>query len=60
MASTDGAAVLKRARLLAERGGFVWELTYKPVIPGNPSMPQRYLSDERRQEYIEAARSQLT
>lgn len=54
----DEVAVERRARELAEQDGYTWELIYKPVIPGAPIKPQRYLSEERKQEYRARARAE--
>jgi hypothetical protein len=63
----DAAAIARRAKALAERDGFAWEISFQPAIPGakikpqpQPQpQPQPYLDDERRQRYLDQARAEL-
>jgi hypothetical protein len=59
MPDVDEAAVLRRAKALAERDGFAWELNFQPVTPGAQAMPQPYLSEERRLQYLTRAQTEL-
>jgi hypothetical protein len=59
MAEISEAAVEGRARQLAEQEGYSWQLEYQPIALGTPSYPQRYLSPERRHQFLETARAQL-
>jgi len=59
MPEPDETAVEKQAIELAEKDGFAWQLDFKPVIPRAPIRPQRFLSDDRRQEYLARARAPL-
>jgi hypothetical protein len=60
MAEPNEAAVLKRAKAAAEQGGFTWEFNFDdPGTRGTPLKGQRFLSEERRQEYLERARAEL-
>ena len=59
MAKLDDAAVLTRAKALAERDGFTWELNFRPMVPGSKIELQRYLSDDLRQQYLIRARTEL-
>jgi hypothetical protein len=57
MAEPDASAVLKRAKALAEQDGFTWEFDFgSPGVQGIPLRGQHFLSEERRQEYLERAR----
>jgi hypothetical protein len=55
----DAAAIARRAKALAERDGFAWEISFQPAIPGAKIKPQPYLEDERRQRYLDQARAEL-
>jgi|GEM_PF-5807424 len=56
----DATAIARRAKALAERDGFAWEISFQPVIPGAKIKPQPYLDDERRrQRYLNQARAEL-
>jgi hypothetical protein len=60
MAELDETAVLKRAKVLAQRDGFTWELDFG--VPGAPRTMlrgKRFLSRDRQQEYLERARAEL-
>jgi hypothetical protein len=60
MAELDEAAVLSRGKALAAEDGFTWELDF--TVPGAQRAPlrrQRFLSEDRRQEYLERARAEL-
>jgi len=59
MAETSEAVIERRARQLAEQEGYAWQLELQQMAPGMPSKPQRYLSPERRQQFLETARAQL-
>ena len=55
MSGPDAAAVMKRARELADRDGFAWELSDRP----EPNKLERFPSVARRQEYLTRARAEL-
>ena len=60
MAQPNEAAVLERAKALAEEDGFTWELDFE--LPGalrTPFRGQRFLNKERQQEYLGRARVEL-
>jgi hypothetical protein len=59
MADVTEAEIEKRAKELATQDGYSWELEFRPVQPGAMVEPQRYLSDERRQQYLDRARAEL-
>jgi hypothetical protein len=60
MAEPNEAAVLTRAKAAAEQDGFTWEFNFgSPGALGTPLRGQRFLSEERRQEYLESARAEL-
>ena len=60
MAEPDEAAVLERAKALATKDGFTWELDFGvPGAPGTPLRGQHFISEDRRQEYLERARAEL-
>ena len=60
MAEPNEAAVLKRAKAAAEQDGFTWEFNFgDPGARGIPPKSQHFLSEERRQEYLERARVEL-
>jgi hypothetical protein len=55
MTEPDDAAAEKRAKELAERDGFAWELSYRPEA----NKLERFPCAERRQEYLTRARAEL-
>jgi len=60
MAEPDEATVLERAKARAKEDGFVWEFDFG--VPGalrTPLRGQHFLSEDRRQEYLERARDDL-
>jgi len=60
MAEIDEAAILERAKALAEKDGFAWQLDFvAPSAPYAPIKSQPYLSDEARKRYMERARFEL-
>jgi hypothetical protein len=59
MAIINESAIQKRARELAERDGFTWQLDYNPERPGTKVAVQSYLSPERRQHYLDRAVAEL-
>ena len=60
MAEPNEAAVLKRAKAVAEQDGFTWEFNFgDPGARRTPLKGQHFLSEERRQEYLERARVEL-
>jgi hypothetical protein len=60
MAEIDEAAVLERAKALAEQDGYAWELNFvAPSAPYAPIKSQPYLGDEARKRYVERARFEL-
>jgi hypothetical protein len=60
MAEPDEATVLKRAKAAAEQGGFTWEFSFgSRGAAGIPRKGQHFLSEERRQQYLERARVEL-
>jgi hypothetical protein len=61
MAEPDQTAVLKRAKALAEQDGFTWEFSFgSPGAQGVPLRGQHFLSEERRRQYTERARVELS
>ena len=60
MAQPDNAAVLDRAKGLANEDGFTWELDFgAPTVPRAKLRHQRFLSKDRQEEYLERARVDL-
>jgi hypothetical protein len=60
MAEPNEAAVLKRAKAAAEQDGFTWEFNFDdPGTRGTLLKGQHFLSKERRQQYLERARTEL-
>jgi hypothetical protein len=58
LAEHDNAAVLERAKALANEDGFAWELEFG--APGLPKLRgQHFLSKDRQDEYLERARLEL-
>ena len=57
MEQHDNAAVLERAKALANEDGFAWELDFG--TPGTRVRGQHFLSKERQQEYLERGRLEL-
>ena len=58
MVEPNDAVVLKRAKAAAEQDGFTWEFGM-PGAFGAPLRRQHFLSEERRQQYLERARADL-
>ena len=57
---TDKAAVLERAKALADGDGFTWELDFgAPGVPRAKLRGQHFLSKDRQEEYLERARAEL-
>ncbi len=51
------AAILARAKALAAKDGFTWELDFgEPAEPRAKLRHQHFLSKDRQQDYIERAR----
>ena len=60
MAEPDKAAVLERAKALAKKDGFTWELDFGATgIARAKLRGQHFLSKDRQQEYLERARVEL-
>ena len=60
MAGPNQAAVLKRAKACAEQDGFTWEFNFTSSSEVRaPLRGQHFLSEDRRQEYLERARAEL-
>ena len=60
MAEADKAATLDRAKALANKDGFTWELDFgAPGVPRTKLRGQHFLSNARQQEYLERARVEL-
>ena len=60
MAEHDNAAVLERAKALANEDGFTWELDFgAPGGLGTKLRGQHFLSKDRQHEYLERARLEL-
>ena len=60
MAQSDNAAVLERAKALANEDGFAWELDFgAPGVPRTKLRGQHFLSKDRQEEYLERARVDL-
>ena len=60
MAQPDDAAVLERAKALANADGFAWELDFGgPGAPRAKLRGQHFLSRDRQAEYLERARADL-
>ena len=60
MTEYDEAAVLERAKALANEDGFTWELDFgAPGVPRTKLRGQHFLSKEQQQEYLERARADL-
>ena len=56
MAEVDEAAILARAKALAEQDGFAWELDFgSPGVPRAKLRGQHFLSKDLQQEYLERA-----
>jgi len=58
-AEPDDAAVMQRAKALAEQDGFIWELGSRPAAWRREIEPHLPLSDARRQLYLDRARVAL-
>ena len=60
MAELDESAVLNRGKTLAAEDGFTWELDFTvPSAQRTSLRGQHFLSEDRRQEYLERARAEL-
>lgn len=60
MIELEEVAVLRRAKAAAAQDGFTWELDFTaPDALRVPLRRQRFLSEDRRQEYLARARSEL-
>jgi hypothetical protein len=60
MAEPNEAATLKRAKARAEQNGFTWEFDFTSSSAlRTPLRGQHFLSEDRRQEYLERARAEL-
>jgi hypothetical protein len=60
MAEHDNAAVLERAKVLADDDGFTWELNFGAVgAQGAKLRGQHFLSKDRQEGYLERARLEL-
>lgn len=60
MAELDEGAVLRRGKALAAVDGFTWEFEFAvPSARRAPLRGQHFLSEDRRQEYLELARAEL-
>ena len=60
MAQIDEAAVLSHGKALAAQDGFTWDIDFSGTREGHaPFRGLRFLSKERRQEYLERARAEL-
>ena len=60
MTEFDEEAVLSRGKALAAQDGFTWELDFSvPSAQRAPLRRQHFLSEDRRQEYLELARAEL-
>jgi hypothetical protein len=60
MAEPDEVEVLKRAKAQAAQDGFTWEFNFgSPSTLRAPLKGQHFLSEDRRQEYLERARAEL-
>lgn len=53
----DDAAVLDRGKALAARDGFTWEIDFSATRGSFRGL--RFLSEERRREYLEKARAEM-
>jgi hypothetical protein len=53
----DEAAVLRRAKSVAAKDGFTWQLDYD--APGIRLRGQHFLSEDRRREYLAQARDEF-
>ena len=60
LAEHDEAAVLSHGKALAAQDGFTWELDHTEHFAGRGShRGKHFLSEDRRQEYLELARAEL-
>ena len=57
MVVLDEAAVLRRAKAVAAKDGFTWQLDYD--APGTRLRGQHFLSEDRRREYLAQARDEF-
>jgi hypothetical protein len=54
----EKATILARAKALAAKDGFTWELSFNaPAGPRAKLRHQHFLSKDRQQDYLERARS---
>jgi hypothetical protein len=58
-ADLDETVVVRRAKALAERDGFAWELNFRPMAMTTKIELQRLVSEERRKQYLVRARDEL-
>jgi hypothetical protein len=59
MIELDETAVLRQAKADAAEDGFTWELDFGARAQGAPLRGERFLSEDRRQEYLSRARDKL-
>jgi len=60
MAEIDERTVLRRGKALAAQDGFTWELDHTAHFAERGShRGKHFLSEDRRQEYLELARAEL-
>jgi hypothetical protein len=60
LAELDQDAVLTRAKAMAAEAGYTWKLDFSVPSQQRASLRgQRFLSEDRRQEYLQRARKQL-
>jgi hypothetical protein len=55
----DEAAILARAKMLAQQDGFAWENPGGSGERSAPIKPRPHLTDEQREQYLERARADL-
>ena len=54
----EEAAILARAKALAEEDGFTWELDFSASAPPRAKLRhQHFLSKDRQQDYLERAKA---
>lgn len=59
MPEQQDAAVTRRAKALAEQDGFAWELNCEPIRPYEEGKGKFWLTEERRRQYLDRARTDL-
>jgi hypothetical protein len=60
LAELDQDAVLTRAKAMAAEAGYTWKIdSSAPSQERAPFRGQHFLSEDRRQEYLQRARNQL-